>query len=138
MGVACVMEYISFIKGEAWSDTPKCVDPDIAETAISLNDAIVDDDLRSRYLVPLLGKIIACEPVHHLARREFWDMVEKVDSDHMVVTGADLNTEHEVEEAVRWFEMVLDMFIDHFNLTDMQVDEAEMQAATAGILAKVL
>lgn len=61
-GKACVMEYVSFLKGEVWSDSPACVSPAIAGMMRGLNDTIYADDLRSSLLVPLIGKVMACTP----------------------------------------------------------------------------
>lgn len=42
-GKACIMEYISVMKGEQFSDRPSCTHPAIAQVARSTNDRFTDD-----------------------------------------------------------------------------------------------
>ena len=53
---ACFMEYTSVLAGEAFSDSPRCVDPELASVLRSVNDNTSNAE-RSR-LVPLLGRAI--------------------------------------------------------------------------------
>jgi hypothetical protein len=57
-GYACVMEYISVITGDEWSDHPKCTDPLIGSVAMALNDSIYGYETRSRVLVPRIGRLV--------------------------------------------------------------------------------
>lgn len=54
-GEACVMEYVSLLAGEQWSDRPECTHPILAHEARVANDLLGDDD-RPR-LVPLIGRL---------------------------------------------------------------------------------
>ena len=54
-GKACVMEYVSLLAGEEWSDTPRCTHPLLAEAAQSVNDGLSDDERHA--LVPLIGRL---------------------------------------------------------------------------------
>jgi hypothetical protein len=54
-GEACVMEYVSLLAGEEWSDRPDCTHPLLAHEARTTNDLLRDSD-RSR-LVPLIGRL---------------------------------------------------------------------------------
>lgn len=54
-GEACVMEYVSVLAGEPWSDRPECTHPLLAHEARTANDLLTDAD-RSR-LVPLVGRL---------------------------------------------------------------------------------
>lgn len=56
-GKACVMEYVSVLAGQRFSDHPKCTHPLIATIARGINDNIVDDDLRGALLVPLIPRL---------------------------------------------------------------------------------
>lgn len=57
-GKACVMEYVSVISGEDFTDQPKCTHPLIRDTAINVNDAYYEeDDRRARDLVPLIPRL---------------------------------------------------------------------------------
>jgi hypothetical protein len=54
-GEACVMEYVSLLAGEEWSDRPECTHEILAHEARTTNDLLRDSD-RSR-LVPLIGRL---------------------------------------------------------------------------------
>ena len=54
-GEACVMEYVSLLAGEQWSDRPECTHPILAHEARTTNDLLLDVD-RPR-LVPLIGRL---------------------------------------------------------------------------------
>ncbi len=54
-GEACVMEYVSLLAGEQWSDRPECTHPLLAHEARTTNDLLRDSD-RSQ-LVPLIGRL---------------------------------------------------------------------------------
>lgn len=54
-GEACVMEYVSLLAGEEWSDRPECTHPLLAHEARTANDLLADAD-RGR-LVPLVGRL---------------------------------------------------------------------------------
>lgn len=58
---ACVMEYVSLLAGEEFSDTPACTDPHLAWYARSVNDRLHD---RHRHLlVPLITRLIGTSTV---------------------------------------------------------------------------
>jgi hypothetical protein len=54
-GEACVMEYVSLLAGEEWSDRPECTHPLLAHEARTTNDLLRESD-RTR-LVPLIGRL---------------------------------------------------------------------------------
>jgi len=54
---ACVMEAVSYVAGESWSDHPACVCPVIAEFCRSWNDALPQDK-RDELLKPLIPRLI--------------------------------------------------------------------------------
>jgi hypothetical protein len=54
----CVMELVSFVAGEPWSDTPQCVCPVIGQFMRTWNDSLPDDESRTRLLKPLIPKIL--------------------------------------------------------------------------------
>lgn len=66
-GEACVMEYVSLLAGEDWSDSPACTHPVLAAMARNVNDRLPDCE-RHR-LVPLIGRLFgtaAKEPESHV------------------------------------------------------------------------
>ncbi|MGY1605500.1 hypothetical protein [Geodermatophilus sp. SYSU D00815] len=66
---ACFMEYTALLAGEAFSDHPRCVDPELATVLRGANDRLSDTD--RTLLVPLLGRAVglAIEPPPHRRRR---------------------------------------------------------------------
>lgn len=65
-GHACVMEYVSVLAGETWSDEPSCTHPWIAALARSLNDSFYDG--RRNQLVPLIPRLMQANyPAHFTA-----------------------------------------------------------------------
>jgi len=55
-GAGCVMELISVLAGENWSDQPACTHPILGAAAIMTNDNLTDED--RPLLVPLIGRLI--------------------------------------------------------------------------------
>lgn len=53
---ACLMEYVSLLAGERFSDRPSCTHPTLAHAARMVNDALRDRD--RHLLVPLIGRLI--------------------------------------------------------------------------------
>ena len=60
---ACVMEYISLVKGEPFSDFPRCTEPMVANAAQGVNDRILNDADRSEVLLPRLERIMNAAPL---------------------------------------------------------------------------
>ena len=54
-GEACVMEYVSLLAGEEWSDRPDCTHELLAHEARTTNDLLRDSD--RALLVPLIGRL---------------------------------------------------------------------------------
>ena len=52
----CIMELVSFMAGEPFSDKPDCADPVIATLLVHLNDSVPDDD-RQR-LLPFYSRVL--------------------------------------------------------------------------------
>jgi hypothetical protein len=55
---ACVLEAVSYVAGEEWSDHPQCACPVIASFLRSWNDGINDTETRTRLLKPLVPKLV--------------------------------------------------------------------------------
>jgi len=54
----CVMEAVSYVAGEPWSDHPKCACPVIAAFMRSWNDSLPNDVERDRLLKPLIHDLV--------------------------------------------------------------------------------
>lgn len=52
---ACVMELVSYLAGEEWSDSPACTHPVLAMMARRVNDRLPDSE--RHVLVPLIGRL---------------------------------------------------------------------------------
>ena len=65
---ACVMEAVSYVAGEPWSDHPMCASPLATQVATALNDAIADDALRTELLRPLVPLLVGTRDGHDMQR----------------------------------------------------------------------
>ena len=54
----CVMEAVSYIAGEPWSDAPQCACPVITAFMVSWNDSLPDNADRDRLLKPLIPLLV--------------------------------------------------------------------------------
>lgn len=70
---ACLMEYVSFIAGEEFSDRPMCVDHELCAWARQVND-MCDDEQRN-LLVPLISRLMGTNIVPAKENRSFWNSV---------------------------------------------------------------
>jgi hypothetical protein len=55
---ACVMEAVSYIAGEPWSDAPQCACPVITAFMVSWNDSLPSNAERDRLLKPLIPLLV--------------------------------------------------------------------------------
>ena len=58
-GQACLMEYISLLAGEKWSDKPACTHPVLSSAARLTNDLM--SDKHRHLLVPLIGRLFGTD-----------------------------------------------------------------------------
>lgn len=57
-GGACVMEYISFVTGDKWTDVPQCTPVQLAYLAQMTNDYQPSNAIRSERMTPLIPRLI--------------------------------------------------------------------------------
>jgi len=57
---ACVMEYVSLLAGETWSDRPACTHPVLAKMAQTVNDLLPDETRHT--LVPMINRLFNTAP----------------------------------------------------------------------------
>jgi hypothetical protein len=79
---ACFMEYTSLLAGEPFTDSPRCVDPELAAVLRGAND-LISDEARPA-LVPLLGRAIGLVvpgPDGRAGRPSLWRRRPPVDPD---------------------------------------------------------
>lgn len=73
---ACVMEYISLLAGEAWSDEPACTHPMLSAIARAVNDQMCGE--HRPLLIPLIPRLMGTD---HLTRRSEQDLYDWVRMD---------------------------------------------------------
>lgn len=73
---ACVMEMVSFLAGEPFSDAPLCTDPTLAAYARAINDSLTDEE--RPLLVPLIGRLLGTNEGNGIIifGRAFGDVVD--------------------------------------------------------------
>lgn len=54
-GEACIMEYVSLLSGDEWTDTPSCTNYIMARAAQKVNDDLPDS--RRHLLIPMIGRL---------------------------------------------------------------------------------
>jgi len=64
----CVMEAVSYVAGEPWSDAPQCACPVITAFCVSWNDSLPDAD-RTRLLKPLIPLIVGTRSAKEIEER---------------------------------------------------------------------
>ena len=70
--VGCVMDVVSFIAGEPWSDHPECACPVVTRAAIAINDRIHDDALRTSILRPFILRIAGSKSTKAVERKRMF------------------------------------------------------------------
>lgn len=98
-GEACVMEYVSLLAGEEWSDRPECTHPILAHEARTTNDLLRDGD-RTR-LVPLIGRLFGTtEDSPELRTRLRIAQAHQVAA--LLEPGTRSPVTHAIEQATSW------------------------------------
>jgi hypothetical protein len=70
-GEACVMEYVSILAGEEFSDSPHCTNWILAAAAREINDHLNDED--RHVLVPLIGRLFGTSETSDEIERALYD-----------------------------------------------------------------
>lgn len=65
----CVMEAVSYVAGEPWSDAPQCACPVITAFMVSWNDSLPSDADRDRLLKPLIPLIVGTRSTPEVEQR---------------------------------------------------------------------
>ena len=71
-----VVEAAAYLAGERHSEQPHCVCPILVEVLGSWNDALPDDDIRTRLLMPLLPTIITSRATQEIQLRRSWMAID--------------------------------------------------------------
>jgi hypothetical protein len=72
----CMMEIVAWVAGEKHSDSPGCVSPIIASFLRTWNDALPDDESRTRLLAPLVTKVIGTATGAAHEERRAWMLID--------------------------------------------------------------
>lgn len=71
-GKACLMEYVSLLAGEGWTDTPDCTNIILSRAAHNTNDNLGDKDRHQ--LIPLIGRLMGtAEPMEDVSLDQLRD-----------------------------------------------------------------
>ena len=73
-GVACVMEAVSYIAGEPWSDHPECASKVITGFLIRWNDAMNDAD--RQILKPLIPRLVGTKASVKVEEKRAWMLTD--------------------------------------------------------------
>jgi hypothetical protein len=68
---ACVMEMVSFIAGEQWTDNPQCVHNRIASVARQVNDFVSDDN--RQVIAHMIPRFIGTDKIDEKVTAIQWD-----------------------------------------------------------------
>ena len=127
---ACVMEMVSFLAGEEWTDKPACVSIAIRREAISINDLVSDDNRQKiALMIPRFmntDKLNANEAFYvdlRNAQNQFneaheWDKLSSVASNIQYAfvhdEGDKRRTNEEYDQiGIDWLEIVCDIADKH-------------------------
>lgn len=130
---ACVMEYISILAGEEFSDSPLCTHPRLGNIAISLNDAITIDEMRVAIMLPLIPRLMG---TGH--RQFFADPVMAQKLDHaLYLRQIEWDKNHVSGSPVSCFRDLLNALLDEYDRvtgrTITPVSETALRAARAKV-----
>ncbi len=73
---ACLMEAVSYLAGEAFSDHPQCACPVISALGRRLNDALPDDETRTKLLLGLAPKLLGSKSTKAVQDRRSYLMLD--------------------------------------------------------------
>lgn len=57
----CVMEAVVWVRGMTHTDHPNCVHPLLRDVCITINDRVLDDQLRTEILLPLVPQLVGTD-----------------------------------------------------------------------------
>jgi hypothetical protein len=73
---ACLLEAVSYLAGEHFSDSPACACPVIAALGRRLNDALPDDETRTKLLIGLAPKLVGSRSTKAVEQRRSYLMLD--------------------------------------------------------------
>lgn len=65
----CVMEIVSYVAGEPWSDNPACSCPVLGAFMRAWDDGMPDDETRTRVLAPFIVRLVGSKSSRAVERR---------------------------------------------------------------------
>lgn len=71
---ACVMEYISLLAGEDWSDEPTCTHPLLSSMARAVNDRLCHD--HRQLLIPLIPRLMGTTGLNRRTEEDLYDWLK--------------------------------------------------------------
>jgi hypothetical protein len=134
-GQACVMEYVSILAGESFSDHPACTDEVLAAAARSINDWMTDEG--RHLLVPTIGRLFGTaergsdEVSVELAKFVVAYVHEQIASKPEGVSAD--------ETLAKYLEVILDKFDELTNFTDVEstkLTDAQFEQLSEAVLSR--
>jgi hypothetical protein len=120
---ACVMEYVSIAAHLPFNDQPKCVDENLRNFAVHVNDCL-DPDERQRYLRPWLLRFVDTATSDRGRSRQIRDAIREFSDKHAVghSVGAALSATADLDELF----VKVDKILDRPHLGPATPDELEV------------
>ena len=106
---ACIMEYVSLLAGEPWSDHPACTHPVLAAMARAVNDRIPSAD--RHLLIPIIGRLFGTAPTGTSLDRSILSMRLAV---WCIKHNPDM---HVTDDSIAHDEQVIEAWCDAYNET---------------------
>lgn len=127
-GQACVMEYVSILAGEDFTDHPSCTDPVLAAAARSVNDWMSNEGRQA--LVPLIGRLFGTAT---RGSNEIGVKLAEFISDYVHEQIEDTSVKTTDERLVNYLTAVLDKFDALTNFSD--AESTVLPAETFAVLS---
>lgn len=132
-GKACIMEYVSVLAGESFTDAPACTHPVLAHLSRRVFDMMSNDEARYT-MVPYIGRLFGTTPPVDAAERKQLAMtLAKVGVDwaHKSATDPDRDQKTPDRRLLDLFVAVLDAYdvatgrveSEYYTLTESDLDK---------------
>lgn len=140
VGKACVMEYISVITGDKWTDQPDCTNLVVAKAAQSVNDHLTDSE--RQMILPFIHRLTAAGGSNAAFEEVMQSMVldtfgmtydlEELGTAMYEYIGMQMSYTHELNKAALGIRLLDDILTKHEELVKHEVptipDEALVKA----------
>ena len=133
----CLLEVVSMLSGEPFSDSPKCVDPVLSSFGIGWNDGMRSDEERAQ-LKQYIVRLVGTNNGHALSQKRGWmamDWLIRVHCAAWLTLNPGLAHHAETLKALHPITCAADLAVVQPKL-DLAKADAEAARATAGAAAR--